>query len=325
MGQHIKDYPTLCAVSNLKQVTGKSKQLQMKKLEKYVKLKNLKRGYIVEEIIGYPNPVLSNPAKSPYIKLIETLIMAQLVNNKSQSIETTYRQLFYTLYMTSSNYNDIYKKQSYDYIFKNIAPISKEVYMEFRRYSYSEIKRKIKSTLDSMKKRSLIDYQEEMYVCCVDEDGVRVHRKLSKKEVDEYLKISRSLLEKYGCNDISQLDKKHMRKKYEKDLRREVKNQLGWKYEYEKLIIMKANIDSMQILNDTKNDFMKNEVETSKIELNHVIKKMINKVGENNHINAIKKLKGLEKDDEDWGDVSQASCNIEGNEEAARNKAKNFI
>ena len=353
VGQTIKDYPSLCAVCGLNQVTGKSKQLQMKKLEKYVKLKKLKRGYIVEEIIGYPDPVINNPAKSPYIKLIETLMMAQLVNNKSQSIEMTYKQLFQTLYMACCNYNDIYKHESYDFFCCNVAPISKEVYADFRRISYYEIKRKIKYALDSMKKRMLIDYKENTYVCYEDEDGYEIHREPSDAEIEAYLRIGRALLEKYGCKSIDELDVKHVRRKYEEELSKQIKDKLGWKYKYKKIKIINAVTNSEDLLEKEKKNFVlqvrKNNIEITKEKLNIAIKNMLNRMGENNHRIAVQRLEEWEKGDEEWGangielpknlqailfraqESYLPAWNIlsdyfiEGNEEAAKDIAKNFI
>lgn len=352
VGQTIKDYPSLCAACGLQQVTGKSKQLQMKKLSQYLKLKKLKRGYIVEEIIDYPNPVINNPAKSPYIKLIETLLMAQLVNNKSQSIEITYKQLFQTLYMACSNYNDIYKQESYDYFCRNIMPISKEVHADYRRMSYNEIKRKIKCALDSMKKRMLIDYKENTYVCYEDENGYEIHKEPTDAEIEEYLRIGRALLDKYNCKNLDELDTKHVRRKYEEELSKQIKDKLGWKYKYKKLKIINAVTDSEDLLEKEKKDLVlqgrKNNIEITKEELNHAIKSMLNRMGENNHRIAVQKLEEWEKGDEEWGAsgielpkslqaiLFRAKENylpawnilsdyyIEGNEKAAKDKAKDY-
>ena len=351
-GQLIKDYPCLCIACGLKRTTGEARQKQLKELSKYVKMTKSGRGYIIEEIIGYPDPMIIHPSSSPYIKLIETLLMAQFVNNKSKCIEVTYKQLFQTLCMSSSNYNDIYKQESYNYVYNNIAPIDKETYADFRRVSYNENKKKIRCALDSMKKRMLIDYKENTYVCYEDENGNEVHKEPTVTEIEEYLRIGRALLEEYECKNIDELDAKHIRRRYEEELSKQIKDKLGWKYKYKKLRIVNAVTDSVDLLEKAKKDLVlqarKNNIEISKAELNTAIKNMLNRIGENNHKNALQKLEEWERGDEEWGangielpsslkiTLFRAKKSylpawnilsdyyIEGNEEAAKDRAKDY-
>ena len=145
VGQTIKDYKTLCEALCIKPATGKSKQIQMEKISQYIKYKKLGRGYYIEEILDQPDHIMSSKSKSPYIKLIETLLSAHLIGNKESTSSYTYKQLFQILSMASDKYDGIYKDDSYEYFYNNIAPISKDLYLDFRRSTYSENKKKIKS------------------------------------------------------------------------------------------------------------------------------------------------------------------------------------
>lgn len=304
-GQTVKDYKSLCALLCINQTTNKGKEKQLQELSQYVKFKKLARGYYIEEIIGYPDPLTSNSSNSPYIKLIETLLMAYLVGERQMRIEATYKTIFQMLCMASSNYDKIYQDESYDYVCDNIAPISKEVYLDFRRSTYSENKKKIKSALDSMQNRALICYQEEMFVCYEDDEGKEQHRKPTEKEVVQYLKIRQALYDKYECSDDEDLKRKHLQKKYEEDLVEEIKNRLNWKYKYTKLVIINGVNDSIHLLEKSKQALIeqarKDKVEINKTELNQAIKKMINRIGETNHTNAVKRLEEWERGDEEWG------------------------
>lgn len=351
-GQRIKDYRALCALLCIKPTTGKAKENQLKRLSKYVKYRKVSNTYFIDEILGYPDPIVDSSSNSPYIKLIETLLLAYLVGERQMRIEATYKTIFQMLCMASDNYDKIYQDESYDYVRHNIAPISKEVYLDFRRSTYSENKKKIKSALDSMQNRALICYQEEMFICYEDDEGKEWHRKPTEDELIRYLKIRQALYDKYGCYDDEELKEKHFQKKYEEDLIEEIKKQLNWKYKYTKLIIINGVNDSIYLLERSKQALAeqarKAKVEINKVELNQAIKKMINRVGETNHNNVIKRLEEWERGDEEWGAFAPQMPNslfsvlyrakenylpgwnilteyyIGGDEEAAKDKAKDY-
>ena len=277
----------------------------MKKVEKCIKYSRCGNKYRIDEILDYPDELLDSAARSPYVKLIETLIVARLVGTQDISLEYTYKQLFQELCMASSNYDKIYNKGFYEYIHDNIAPISKEVYLDFRRSSYSENKKKIKTALDSMVNRGLIDYEEERYVCYEDDEGREFHMKPSENEVALYLAIMQDLLKKYECDSIDDIKTKHLSKKFDEELAEAMQNNLNWKYTYKKIKIVNGISDSMYALDKTKQKLMqearKNKVRICEEELNKAIKKMIDRVGEKQHDNAVRKLEEWERGDEEWG------------------------
>ncbi len=304
-GQVFDNYPALCAGVCGRTVTGKAKQLQLKELSKYIKFRREGHKYIIEKILAYPDDITDSKSNSIYIKLIETLLAAYLVGENSQSIEVTYKQLCQTLSMVSNNYQTIYTNESYKYIHDNIAPISKDIYLDFRKSTYKENKRKIKSALDSMQKQALIQYSEEIYVCCEDERGVEQYRKPTDAEMVKYLEICRELFDKYDCKDIDEISEKHLRYQFDTDLIKKMKERLNWKYKYKKIKIINGITDNVKQLEKSKQDLIlqarKEKIEINKSELNQAIKKMINKIGESNYNNATKKLEEWERGDEDWG------------------------
>lgn len=306
VGQVIKDYPSLCEIVGIKTMTGKARQLQLEEISKYIRYHKSGRKYIIDDILGYPDQIMQSKSNSIYIKLIETLLAAHLAGSNSPSIELTYKKLFQVLCMVNDNYQNIYLNQSYEYVYNNIAPIDKDVYLDFRQSTYYAIKRKIKSALDSMVKKSMIQYSEEMYVCCDSEAG-EVHRKPTDSEVIKYLEICRELLDKYNCNDIDEVNDKHLKWKYDSDLVKEMKTRLGWKYKYKKIKIINGITDPVNQLEKSKQELFlqarKERVEVNEKELNQAIKKMIDRVGENNYNSAVKKLEEWERGDEDWGET----------------------
>ena len=352
VGQTIKDYKTLCEALCIKPATGKSKQIQMEKISQYIKYKKLGRGYYIEEILDQPDHIMSSKSKSPYIKLIETLLSAHLIGNKESTSSYTYKQLFQILSMASDKYDGIYKDDSYEYFYNNIAPISKDLYLDFRRSTYSENKKKIKSALNSLKRRALIDYREDLFVCCEDNEGHDIHREPTNQEILIHLEICQQLLNKYNCRDFDELAEKRVKHKFENDYSNEIKKRLGWKYKYKKVTIISAINDPTKLLEDSKQELIlearKHKVEVNKAELNYAIKKMINRVGEVNHNSAVQKLEEWERGDEEWGTIAPQMPNtlysilyrtkenylpgwnilteyyIGGDEEAAKDRARDY-
>lgn len=308
VGQVYGSYRELCTALSLKPTTGEAKQKQLRDLSKYIKYRREKNKFYIDEILNYPDELdelLDNTSKSPYVKLIETLIVARLVGTQAISIEYTYKRLFQELCMASSNYNTIYNKGSYEQFCDNVAQVSKEVYLDFRRSSYSENKKKIKTALDSMVNRGLIDYEEERYVCYEDDSGKEIHMKPSEKEMALYLAIVQDLLKKYECDSIDDVKAKHLSKKFDEDLVDAMRNNLNWKYTYKKIKIVNGISDSMYALDKTRQKFIQeardNKVKICEEELNKAIKKMIDRVGEKQHDNAVRKLEEWERGDEEWG------------------------
>lgn len=351
-GQVINSYKALCDFINVKVTTGEAKQKQIEEFGRYVKYRKNGNKFIIEEIISQPDAIMQSKSNSVYLKLIETLLAAHLVGNKSICIEYTYKGLFQLLCMVSDKYEDIYKKESYEYVRDNIAPIEKDVYLDFRRSTYNENKKKIRSALESMKRKMLIDYEEEMYVCYEDDEGKEQYKKPTEEEMCLYLEIGRNLLEKYSCRDTNELIEKHLKLKYTRELAEEMRKKLGWRYKYKKVKIINGITDSIEQLEKSKQELIKQardeKIEINERELNNAIKKMINRIGENNHRNTVERLEEWERGDEEWGSTAPSmpyslysmlfrakdtylpawnilsEYYISGDEDAAKDKAKEF-
>ena len=159
-----------------------------------------------------------------------------------------------------------------------------------------------------MKNRRLIDYEEERWVCYeVYEHGEKeeYHAKPSADEVAEYLKISRRILEEFGCDSIEELKEKHRNKDFERELAETIKKRLGWAYTYKKIKIVNGISNSQRVLDKTRSYLLqeagKSRVQVCEEELNRAIKKMIDRIGEKQHDNAAKRLEEWERGDEEWG------------------------
>ena len=62
-GQRIKDYRALCALLCIKPTTGKAKENQLKRLSQYVKYRKVSNTYFIDEILGYPDPIVGSSSR----------------------------------------------------------------------------------------------------------------------------------------------------------------------------------------------------------------------------------------------------------------------
>ena len=74
-GMLIKNYKELCELLNLKITTGKSKQIQMREIERYMDLLKDGNSYVVLEIYDKPIP---STVSSKYTKFIQNILLYYL-------------------------------------------------------------------------------------------------------------------------------------------------------------------------------------------------------------------------------------------------------
>ena len=307
-GMIIKNYKQLCEILGIRVTSGQARQNQLDKLSEYVKYEHKKQKYIIIEIITNQSTNIDTYQRQTYMRLIELLIIAKLIGEEDGYGVYTYHQLMNSLYMVNPTFNNVYKKGNYQFINDNIIPVDYKTYVDFRNNAYPLIKQKIKYTLESMKKRQLIDYKEEQYVCVIDENGNRVFREPTVNEILVTLKIGQELLRKYNCFDLVEVDEKKMRLKFEQEKNNRQNKELGWEFSFEKIVIYKYFAFPNYTLDQTKKilytEAKQENLTVKENELNSAIAKMINRVGTKNHLKAEERLKALCEDEWKYNKMS---------------------
>ena len=77
VGQQFKTYNDLCSVLQLKPTTGKSKQLQMQEIERFMSLEKQGHKFIIREIFAVPKEKAADQ-RSQYKNQIESLLIQGL-------------------------------------------------------------------------------------------------------------------------------------------------------------------------------------------------------------------------------------------------------
>lgn len=109
--QEFKNYNDLCSVLQLKPTTGKSKQLQMQEIERFMSLEKQGHKFIIKEIYPTPKPktVKANKRNVKYKDLIEYLLVQQFYalthdgENENVEIVCWLNTLTYNLSMRNEN------------------------------------------------------------------------------------------------------------------------------------------------------------------------------------------------------------------------------
>ena len=140
-GQIIKNYKELCMLIYEKVRSGKSKQLQLKELKRYVCYHNEGYKFIIDEIYEKPKPKKDNRGKDGlYIDDVQAMIINLLLNSKENKVLLSYGKLFKATNMTNDNY--IEGRNNIDKL-SEITEISKEVCYDFYNYTQTSLKQKL--------------------------------------------------------------------------------------------------------------------------------------------------------------------------------------
>ena len=199
VGQVFKNYKELCVALQLKPTCGKSKQLQMREIERFVSLEKQKYKFIIKEIYSAPKPkeIKENKGNSKYKDLIEYQFIEGLYEltrnneNKNIVIICTFKELAYNLSMINDRF--------VSYIDDNDSslPFDQESYSN----AYYALRQRLKSYIDtalkSLEKNHEINYSREKSLV-IDYEHQRL---LTEEEKNWYNEEFKSYL--YRLNQIA--------------------------------------------------------------------------------------------------------------------------
>ncbi|MEM4994798.1 hypothetical protein WKH56_19750 [Priestia sp. SB1] len=163
-GQIIKNYKSLCKELGVQVKVGKSRQLQLKDLERYFSYYKDGNSFIIKEIYDEPIKKVSMRGKSEgsrnnntiYGDLIRTLIADLLVNQKKKHISISRNHLLERMNMINENYGFCSKNVKELASMYNIEP-----YMayDFFNTSNSNFKNAVETALDHLHAQRLLWYK----------------------------------------------------------------------------------------------------------------------------------------------------------------------
>ena len=166
VGQVIKNYKELCSLIDEPVKSGKSKKLQVKDLERFIKFHQEGNKYIIDEIYSTPFDKIDNRGKNPnswnnqngaYGKYIKPLILDKLSMSDSKEILSGINYLMQDLGMVNERYRDmIYKRIEY----AKYNNIKIDFVHEFCSTNGKKLKQAITKTLDDLETENIIKYKK---------------------------------------------------------------------------------------------------------------------------------------------------------------------
>lgn len=179
-GMIIKNYKELCELLDLKVTTGKSKQIQLKEISRYMDLLKDNNKYIVLEV--YDNPIPSN-VNSKYTKFIQNILLFYLSKQDNPVMYINKNELIKVLGLVNNKYIE-YKKDNSKLL--RIPNMDEYNIAEFYKRCDAKILSILESSLKSLKKRVLIDYSDAYKIYYLDADG-NYRYKIANIEEHQYI------------------------------------------------------------------------------------------------------------------------------------------
>ncbi len=312
-GMRIRNYPAMCDLVGEKTGTGKSKQLQLKRWERYFRFHRDGYAFIIDEVFEnpIPKPPIALTSRSIYVPLIEKLLISKLIAEHGE-IKTGKIDLYRYLGFFNENYTDT----TSDKIEKALRIFEKN---EIRKYSLREcdvlscctslfeyLPRKLNDilmcALKSMRRRNLIHY-ERAFIINEEYCGNRTSRYADKDEEIEILDLTSEFLKK---NPRYYRISCHMIKKYFSELNKWIRdkrikrNRIEWQSVYS---LMRIGLNNYSHHNFQPAD--EESINRSRLELNRIIAEKINEHFRNDFERAASENRVLYGD---WGERNKMRC-----------------
>lgn len=215
VGQVFKNYKELCNALNENVKSGKSKQLQLKKWERYFSLSKDGNKFIINEIFAEPKEKINNRKgrsgtstgsrgnNNVYGEKIELLVLDLLVQNKNKGhVIISKNQLLKAINMINGNYSpcseNIQRLSTY-------LEMPKAVIFDFYTSSRGSFKSTLEAALNSLRNKSLIFWSKVISICITNELGEKEYRIATQEEKGKILKYEKETLISMGFGRIADI------------------------------------------------------------------------------------------------------------------------
>ena len=267
VGQVFKNYKELCHALGEPIKNGASKRAQLKEWERYFSYVKNGHKFIITEIFETPKPKQDKRKEghneTPYINLIEKLILDLLVQHKEKgNVFLSKNMLLKELKMINENY--IYYRNK-RFKLSDFTGIPKIHIDEFYDTTDDTLTRNLERALNKLEKQSLLFWSRAMTVCFLDADVITnemgeiklykeikinesgdkeeiytpskpyinvVHRKATNWETEFILKVERWLLDKYNCESKLDLYRKGLADQFHEEAKEIIFNKTNIAYYY---------------------------------------------------------------------------------------------
>lgn len=226
VGMIVKNYRAMCALLGEAVKTGNAKKSQMKTWERYFRYEKVKgsQKMVITEIFEQPKEKVDKRTDGVYVKSIEVILLHELAKRKDYTATFTKNALWHRLGMV----NDNYKKISTADLKTLDDCITDFEINHFYQRADSRLTGILKTALDSMQKRWVIEYTSQYRI--VDCNGNR--RVAEDIEILNIITLKKKVAHMLGCNDEREIFLKMKTAEFYKILNHYYFHYFNWKYVY---------------------------------------------------------------------------------------------
>ena len=226
VGLEVKNYRAMCELLGESVKTGNAKKSQMKTWERYFRYEKVKgsQKMIIKEIFEQPKEKVDKRTDGIYVKSIEIILLHELAKRKDYTATFTKNALWHRLGMV----NDNYKKISNADLKTLDDCITDFEINHFYQRADSRLTGILKTALDSMQKRWVIEYTSQYRI--VDCNGNR--RVAEDIDILNIITLKKKVAHMLGCNDEREIFLKMKTAEFYKILNHYYAHYFNWKYVY---------------------------------------------------------------------------------------------
>lgn len=280
-------YKEVCEKLNIPYYSsGNQKKAQLKELKRYIEFESVNRKWLILDVYDSPldKEARAVPKNSIYVKYVECVLLSYLSKQPSNEAYITKNNLWLLLGMINNNYN--FYKDKYDALHETNELMTFFEVNNFYQRSNSYLSKIVESSLNSLKRRYLIEWDKPYMISIEYDNGNYEYHEASVNETEKILEINRNTLLEFGFEDEMQLIfagiKK--RKEYYDTLESRFKEIYGWDKVYKSyhIIYNKKNVITA---------LSRDQIELQKLAINERVIDKINLQAEN-----IAEEKGIDSD-----------------------------
>lgn len=249
-GMIIKNYKELCSLLNIKVTTGKSKQIQLREISRYMDYLRDDNKYIILEIYNTPIPSTVN---SKYTKFIQNILLSYL-SKQDTVVYINKNELIKILGLVNDKYIE-YKKDKSKLL--KIPNMDEYNIAEFYKRCDAKILSILESSLKSLKNRLLLDYSDAYKIYYLDSSGKYKYRIADVEEHSYILHVKKRVLNSLDLQSeyLVYLDPK-LKNEYYRRINLTVEREMCWEgvfqcYQiiYDKYFVLEALNEERLMLN----------------------------------------------------------------------------